>query len=176
MRMRRLLPYLAAAVLGVASAGFAACGADRSSLIPASNANDLSSALGDVKSAVDSGDCAAAQAALSRARGALVNLPEPVDDRLVARLERGVENLEEIAPRECEQQATQTETVPTTNETTTETTPTDTTDTETTPTDTTPTDTTTTTTPTDTQPTTTTTTPAPPADTSGGVNPDEGTG
>jgi hypothetical protein len=172
----RLLPYLAAAVLGVASAGFAACGAgDRSDLIPASNAGDLRSALSDVESSVDSGDCEAAQAALSRARGALVNLPDSVDDRLVARLERGVENLEQIAPEECEQQQTQTTTAPTTTETTpTETAPTETTETETTPTDTTPTDTTTTTTPTDTQPTTTTTTPAPPADTSGGVQPDEG--
>ena len=174
MRMR-LVPYLAAAALGVAAAAFVACGGDRSDLIPAANANDLSSALSRVERAVDDGDCDATQQALSRARGALVNLPESVDDRLVARLERGVENLEQIAPEECTQQETQTTTVPTTTETApTETTPTETTATETTTT-TTPTDTTTTdTTPTETQPTTTTTNPAPPADTSGGVSPDGG--
>jgi microcompartment protein CcmL/EutN len=167
MRMR-LLPYLAAAVLGVLAAGVAACGSDRSDLIPADSAESLSSILADVEQAVGDGDCDAAQSSLSRARGALVNLPESVDDRLVARLEEGVENLESIAPEECASQEQQTTTVPTTTEAT----PTETTATETTPTETTATETTTTTTPTETTTTTaptTTTEPAPPADTSGGV-------
>jgi hypothetical protein len=168
MRMR-VLPYLVAALLGVGAAALVACGSDRQGLIPSSNAERLSSALSAVDRAVDDGDCDAAGRALTRARGALVSLPESVNDRLVARLREGIENLEQVAPERCSQQDTQTETVPTTTETTPpETTATETTDTETTDTETTDTETT----PPETQPTATTTEPAPPADTSGGVSPE----
>jgi hypothetical protein len=159
VRMRAALPFLLAAVVGVASAALVACGSgggDRSDLIPQRSASRLKSALSDVESAVDAGNCDAAERAVARARGVLVNLPRAVDDRLVARLREGVDNLQQIAPDECRQQ----ETTETTTQTTTPTatTPTDTTPTDTTPTDTTPTDTT----PTDTTPTTTGTTTAPP--------------
>jgi len=174
--MRVALPYLLAAVLGVGCGVLAACGGsgDRSALIPQRSADRLKSALSDVRSAVDDGNCQAAARAIVRARGILVNLPQAVDDRLVARLRQGIDNLQQIAPQQCQQQDT-TPAQSTTTETTTTTTPTDTTPTDTTPTDTTPTDTTpTTTTPTTTStttttaPTTTTTTP-PPADTTGGT-------
>jgi hypothetical protein len=158
----RMLPFVLAALLGVAAAGLVACGSsasDRSDLIPERSADRLKAALSDVRSAVGDGDCAAAQRAVTRARGVLVNLPSAVDDRLVARLRQGLDNLETVAPRECEQQATQTET----QETTTTTAPEETTSTETTPeettTDTTPETTTTA------PPDTTTTEPAPPATT-----------
>ena len=176
MRMRVALPYLLAAVLGVGCGVLAACGGgggDRSALIPKRSAVRLKSALSDVQSAVDAGSCQAAARAIVRARGILVNLPQAVDNRLVARLRRGIDNLQQIAPQECQQQDT-TSTPSTTTQTTTQTTPTDTTPTDTTPTDTTPTDTTPTSTTTSTStttttaPTTTTTTP-PPADTSGGT-------
>ena len=176
MRMRVALPYLLAAVLGVGCGVLAACGGsggDRSALIPQRSADRLKSALSDVRSAVDDGNCQAAARAIVRARGILVNLPQAVDDRLVARLRQGIDNLQQIAPQQCQQQDT-TSTPSTTTQTTTQTTPTDTTPTDTTPTDTTPTDTTptsttppTTSTTTTTAPTTTTTTP-PPADTNGG--------
>jgi hypothetical protein len=162
MSMRAALPFLLAAVLGVSAAALVACGSsasDRKQFIPPRSADRLKTALSDVRSAVDDGNCEAAQSAVSRARGVLVNLPSAVDDRLVARLRQGITNLETIAPTECKQhQTTSTET---TTQTTTpaDTTPTDTTPTDTTPTDTTPTDTTTTTT------TPTTTTTAPPATT-----------
>lgn len=170
MRMR-VLPYLVAGLLGVGAAMLVACGEQRADLIPAGSAENLSSALGDVQRAVDDGDCDAAARALTRARGALVNLPESVNDRLAARLQEGIDNLEQVAPDECAQQETQTDTVPTTTQTTqTETTPSETTQTETT-TDTTPTDTTPSEpTATGTEPTTPAE-PAPPADTSGGVSP-----
>jgi len=176
VRMRVALPYLLAAVLGVGCGVLAACGGsggDRSALIPKRSAVRLKSALSDVQSAVDAGSCQAAARAIVRARGILVNLPQAVDNRLVARLRRGIDNLQQIAPQECQQQDT-TSTPSTTTQTTTQTTPTDTTPTDTTPTDTTPTDTTptsttkSTSTTTTTAPTTTTTTP-PPADTSGGT-------
>jgi hypothetical protein len=175
----RAIPFVLAAVLGVAAAALVSCGGtpSRRDLIPSGSADRMKSALSDVRSAVDSGDCAGAARALTRARGALVSLPSSVDDRLVARLRQGISRLEALAPRQCAQQDTQTTTVQTTETTTPETT---TTQTQTT--DTTPTTTTTTTTPTDTTPTATTTTPpttttttpapdtaAPPADTTGGA-------
>jgi hypothetical protein len=174
--MRVALPYLLAAVLGVGCGVLAACGGsggDRSALIPQRSADRLKTALSDVQSAVDDGNCQAAARAIVRARGILVNLPQAVDDRLVARLRQGIDNLQQIAPQECQRQDT-TPSESTTTQTTTSTTPTETTPTDTTPTDTTPTDTTTTTTtPTTTSTTTTTapttTTTAPPADTTGGT-------
>ena len=165
MRMRVALPYLLAAVLGVGCGVLAACGGsggDRSALIPQRSADRLKSALSDVQSAVDDGNCQAATRAIVRARGILVNLPQAVDDRLVARLREGIDNLQQIAPQQCQQDTTPAQST-TTETTTAPTTPTDTTPTDTTPTDTTPTGTTTTT-----APTTTTATP-PPASTSGGT-------
>jgi hypothetical protein len=174
--MRSALPFLLAAVLGVATAALAACGGsgDRSDLIPPRSADRLTSALSDVKQAVDDHDCDEAGQAVARARGVLVNLPRAVDDRLVARLREGLDNLQKTAPQQCQQTTTSTPT--TTQDTTptdttpTDTTPTDTTPTDTTPTDTTPTDTTTTpTTGTTTTPPTTTTTPPASGDTTGGT-------
>jgi cell division septation protein DedD len=176
MRMRAALPFLLALVLGVAAAAVVACGSSGSSrrqFIPDRSAQRMSSALDDVRSAVDDGDCTKAEQALARARGVLVNLPSSVSDRLVARLRQGLDNLRAIAPQECAKNQTQTETTTTTTETTTpettatETTPTTTTSTTpTTTTGTTPTTTTGTGTTTTAPPTTTTTTPA---DSSGGT-------
>jgi hypothetical protein len=159
----RMLPFVLAALLGAAAAGLVACGSsesDRQALIPERSADRLKSALSDVRSAVDDGNCEAAARAVTRARGVLVNLPSAVDDRLVARLRQGLDNLQTVAPRECEQQDTQTQTQETTTTTAPETTPEETTTTDTTPSKTTTTDTTpnTTTEP----PATTTTEPLPP--------------
>ena len=163
MSMRAALPYLLAAVLGVSAAALVACGSsasDRKQLIPPRSADRLKSALSDVRSAVDDGNCDTAAQAVARARGVLVNLPRAVDDRLVARLRQGIDNLQQIAPDEC--QSNKTPSTTTTTETTTpETTSTPTT--ATTDTTTTPTTGTTTTTP---PPATTTTAPA---DTTGGA-------
>jgi hypothetical protein len=177
MSMRAALPYLLAAILGVSAAALVACGSsasDRKQLIPPRSADRLKSALSDVRSAVDDGNCDTAARAVARARGVLVNLPRAVDDRLVTRLRQGIDNLQQIAPDECQSNkttSTQTTTETTTPETTstpttatTDTTTTPTTSTSTTTTTTTPTTGTTTTTP---PPATTTT--APPADTTGGT-------
>jgi hypothetical protein len=178
MRMRRALPFLLALVLGVAAAALVACGSSSSSrrqLIPDRSAQRMSDALDDVRNAVDDGDCEKAAVALARARGVLVNLPSAVSDRLVTRLRQGFDNLNDIVPRECAKNQTQTETQTTTETTTPETTTTATTPTDTTPTNTTttPTDTTPTSTTTTTPPTTTTAPPATtttlPADPSGGA-------
>jgi len=127
VRMRSALPFLLAAVLGVATAALAACGGsgDRSDLIPPRSADRLTSALSDVRQAVDDHKCDEAEQAIARARGVLVNLPRAVDDRLVARLRDGLDNLQKIAPQQCQEQTTSTQT------TTQDTTPTDTTPTDT---------------------------------------------
>jgi len=176
MSMRAALPYLLALILGVSAAALVACGSsasDRKQLIPPRSADRLKSALSDVRSAVDDGNCDTAAQAVARARGVLVNLPRAVDDRLVARLRQGIDNLQQIAPDECQSHKTPstTTTTETTTPETTSTPTTATTDTTTTPTTSTST-TTTTTTPTT---GTTTTTPPPattttaPADTTGGA-------
>jgi hypothetical protein len=161
--MRPALPFLLALVLGVSAAVLVACGSsasDRKKLIPPRSADRLKTALSDVRSAVDSGNCTSAERAITRARGVLVNLPSAVDAQLVARLRQGIDNLQKIAPSECKQHQT-TSTATTTQTTTPATTPT----TATTDTTTTPTTPTTATTDTTTTPTTGTTTTTPPATT-----------
>jgi hypothetical protein len=159
--VRRALPHLAALLCGVAAALVVGCG-DRSNLIPAGDAQSLKDDLAQAQQAISAGDCAAATAAVARARVDALKLPNDVDRRLRARINDGIAALRPAAARDCV--AAQTQSTPTTTETTpTETTPTTTettpTTTQTTPTETTPTETTTT----PTTPPSTDTTPAPAA-------------
>ena len=149
MRMR-LLPQLAALVLGAAAAYLVACGGD-DNLIPPSDASRVENALNEVAADYRAGRCQAAEAALAKARGALLNLPSSVDARLRDRLRAGIANLGERVPATCGQtQTQQPETQTQTQETQTETQTTDTettdTETETTQTETQPTESTGTTT------------------------------
>ena len=132
MRMR-LLPQLAALLLGAAAAYLVACGGD-DNLIPPSDASRVENALNEVAADYRAGRCQAAEAALAKARGALLNLPSSVDARLRDRLRAGIANLGERVPATCgqtqtQQPETQTETQETQTET--QTTDTETTDTET---------------------------------------------
>jgi Ran GTPase-activating protein (RanGAP) involved in mRNA processing and transport len=128
MRMR-LLPQLAALLLGAATAFLVACGDDN--LIPASDASRVENALNEVQADYRAGRCQAAEAAVAKARGALLNLPDSVDPRLRDRLRSGVAKLGEEVPATCGQSQTQTqETQTQTQETQTDTESTDT-DTET---------------------------------------------
>ena len=140
MRMR-LLPQLAALLLGAATAFLVACGDDN--LIPPSDASRVQNALNDVQADYRAGKCQAAEQAVARAKGALLNLPDSVDSRLRDRLSSGLAKLGEEVPATCGQSQTQTqETQTQTQETQTDTESTDTeTDTETTDTGTTGTDT-----------------------------------
>ena len=138
MRMR-LLPQLAALLLGAATAFLVACGDDN--LIPPSDASRVQNALNDVQADYRAGKCQAAEQAVARAKGALLNLPDSVDSRLRDRLASGVAKLGEEVPATCSQAQTQTqETQTQTQETQTDTESTDTgttgTDTGTTGTDT----------------------------------------
>jgi hypothetical protein len=128
MRMR-LLPQLAALLLGAATAFLVACGDDN--LIPASDASRVQNALDEVEADFRAGNCQGAEQAVARARGALLNLPDSVDSRLRDRLRAGVAKLAEEVPATCGQSQTQTqETQTQTQETQTDTESTDT-DTET---------------------------------------------
>jgi hypothetical protein len=144
MRMR-ILPSLAALLLGVATALLVACGSD--GRIPASDASRVDNALDEVASDFRAGNCQAAEQAVARARGALLNLPDSVDAQLRSRLNSGVAKLSQDVPATCGQAQTQTQTDTTPSDTTTtdKTTDTGTTDTGTTDTGTGSTDTGTTT-------------------------------
>jgi hypothetical protein len=134
----RVLPQLAALLLGAAAAYLVACGGD-DNLIPPSDASRVENALNEVASDYRAGRCQAAEAALAKARGALLNLPQSVDERLRDRLRSGVANLGERVPATCGQSQTQqpeTQTQTQETQTETQTTDTETTDTETETTDT----------------------------------------
>jgi hypothetical protein len=150
MRMR-VLPMLAALVLGAATAVLVACGGD--GRIPSGDASSLKSALNQISTDYRAGRCEAAERAVARAQNEVLDLPDSVDAKLRNRLQAGISNLGKRVPATCDEQQTQTqETAPpttstdtTTSETTTTDTDTDTdttgTDTDTTGTDTTGTDT-----------------------------------
>ncbi|MGZ6674062.1 MAG: hypothetical protein ACXVFM_17110 [Solirubrobacteraceae bacterium] len=137
----RVLPPLAALVLGAATALLVACGGS-DGRIPASNASSLTSALSQISSDYRAGRCAAAQRAVIKAQNDVLALPDTVDARLRQRLQSGIQNLAAKVPATCSQSQTQTQQT-TTNTTTTDTGTTDTgtTDTGTTDTGTTGTDT-----------------------------------
>jgi len=99
----RPLPALTALVAGLALAVLvAACGSeDRSGLLPAGDARALLEQLDSVRARVDDGECSALTGDLAELRGAVLNLPSTVDEKLRARLDEGVRNLAEIAPPEC---------------------------------------------------------------------------
>jgi hypothetical protein len=177
MSMRRLsrTGLAAAALVALAAGPLASCGSS-GDVIPASRAADLDAQLDAVKTAVDNGNCTAAQQAVAQAKGEVLNLPSSVDAALRDRLQEGVDNLAELVPAQCGSGGSSTEqspqsTTPKKQQSQTQKTDTQSTDTapkETTPTETSPAQTT----PTQTQPTTPTqSTPAP--DT-GGASPNSG--
>ena len=140
MRMR-VLPPLAALLLGAATALLVACGGG-DGRIPASNASSLTSALNQISSDFRAGHCVAAQRAVVKAQNAVLALPDTVDARLRQRLQSGIQNLAAKVPATCSQTQTQTQQTQTdTGTTDTATTDTGTTDTGTTDTGTAGTDT-----------------------------------
>jgi hypothetical protein len=126
----RILPSLVALLLGVATALLVACGGD--GRIPASDASRVDNALNEVAANFRAGNCQAAEQAVARARGALLNLPSSVDSQLRARLQSGIANLSQDVPATCGRSQTQTQQQTQTDTTTTDTTTTDTTTTDTT--------------------------------------------
>jgi hypothetical protein len=125
---RRLLPSLAALVLGAATAVLVACGSD--GRIPAGDASSLKSALNQVSADYRAGHCTAAAQAVVKAQNELLNLPDSVDAKLRDRLQSGISNLRQRVPETCEQ--TQTQAQQTQPDTTTDTPTTESTESETT--------------------------------------------
>jgi hypothetical protein len=101
MRGRSPLALAAAALAALAAAGLSACG-DESGLIPANRAAALQTELDRVAAGVSNGDCAAAERALSRVQGEVVNLPRSTDAKLRERLQEGVDNLRARVPAACQ--------------------------------------------------------------------------
>ena len=98
MRMR-VLPALAALVLGAATAVLVACGGD--GRIPAGDASSLKSALNQISADYRAGHCAAAaQRAVAKAQNELLDLPDSVDAKLRDRLQSGISNLAQAGPRD----------------------------------------------------------------------------
>jgi hypothetical protein len=165
------LPHFLALVCGFAVALAVGCG-DRSNLIPASRAAELTQQLSDLQASIDGGRCDGLSGRVQAFHDDAADLGGSVDKRLRARINDGAASLQRHALEDCEAKAaeareqteTTTETTPQetqTNTTTTET-QTQTTTTETTPPTVTPPQTTT--------PTTTTETPETPAE----PTPDDG--
>jgi hypothetical protein len=134
--VRRILPFLLAALLGVGAALLAACGSNGEARIPAASASDLKREINDVLQAVEDGRCGDVSGQLRQVDEGIDDLPPAVDNQLRTNLRDGANKLLGVARGECDRPPTET--------TTTETLPDETTTTETTPaeTDTTPTQTT----------------------------------
>jgi hypothetical protein len=136
MTVRRTLPFLLAALLGVGAALLAACGSSGDGRIPAASASKLKREIADVRRAVDGDRCEDVSGQLRQVDEGIDDLPPEVDDQLRSNLRDGANRLLDAARDECDAtqpETTTTETLPE-EETTTETTPTET---ETTPTPTT---------------------------------------
>lgn len=128
MIVRRTLPCLLAALLGVGAALVTACGSGSDSGIPSANASGLKSQINDVSQAVEDGRCSDVPGQLRQVDEGIDDLPPSTDDQLVTNLRDGADTLRTLAAEECD--ATPTETTPT------ETTPTATIPTDTLPTET----------------------------------------
>lgn len=134
MSVRRLLPHLLAALLGVGAALVAACGSGTTGGIPSANAGDLKSQIVDVRQAVEDGRCSDVPGQLRQVDDGIDDLPSSTDEQLVTNLRDGADTLRRLAAEECEAptETTETETTPVETQTTQETTPTQTTPAETT--------------------------------------------
>jgi hypothetical protein len=154
---RRAVPLVLAFVLGLAAAFAVSCTSTGvKGGLPETSATDLKAQIADVQEFVDRGDCDGIDGQLRQVQQAIDNLPASTDERLVANLRQGAEQLQSTAISACNSRTeTQTQTTPpetvteqvptvTVPPTTTTTPPADTTTTpvppETTPTEPTPTD------------------------------------
>jgi TolA-binding protein len=166
--VRRVLPPLLALSLGVVCSILVACGGgQRADLIPSGQASSMTDQLDKIDAAVRRGRCTGVDNQVATLQRQVNNLSGKVNSQLRSELQKGVQNLNDIAFNECSDNEQKTQT------TQTETTPTVTTQTETAPT---PTETITTeTATTPTVPPTTATTPTTPPETTP-TTPDNGGG
>jgi outer membrane biosynthesis protein TonB len=128
MTVRRILPFLLAALLGAGAALLAACGAGTEAGIPQANASDLKSQIEDVRQAVDDGRCSDVPGQLRQVDEGIDDLPPSTDDQLVSNLRDGADKLLSVSREECSDAKTETTTTeePATETATTEAPPTET--------------------------------------------------
>jgi hypothetical protein len=105
--MRRLLPLLLAALLGVGAAVLVACGSSGTGLIPAASAGPLVSDFQAVERAAQAGngESEATEAALSTTEHDFHLLPSSIDAGLRGRLAEGIRQLRATALEMCAQPA-----------------------------------------------------------------------
>jgi len=119
MTVRRTLPCLLAALLGVGAALLAACGSGSDAGIPSADASTLKSQVNDVRQAVEDERCRDVAGQLRQVDEAIDDLPPSTDDQLVNNLRDGADKLLGVARQECNAEPTQTTTTKTqTTETT----------------------------------------------------------
>lgn len=168
MIVHRVLSLSLALLAGVACALLVACGGSTAKdLIPDDQASAMTSQLAKIDVAVRRGRCTGVDTAVAKLQSQVNDLSRKVNASLRAELQKGVQNLNDIAFDQCSTNAETTATTPTQ---TTTTTATQTVETQTTPTATTPTETT----PTVTTPPETTTTPTVPPQTTPTTPPEGG--
>jgi TolA-binding protein len=124
--VRRWLPYVLAAILGVGTALLVACGDGPAHGLSANQASKLQSDLVDVQQRVDSAHCNELIKQLSQIDTRIDELPSSVDAQLRERLREGAERLRSTSRTECEENRQGTQTDTTTTETQTEPTTTET--------------------------------------------------
>ena len=118
MSVRRRLPHVLAALLGVGAALLAACGAGTTGGIPEANAGDLKSQIVDVRQAVDDGRCADVPGQLRQVDEGIDDLPPSTDEQLVTNLRDGADTLRRLAAEECtSSEPTETQTIETQTQT-----------------------------------------------------------
>ena len=159
-QMRFIRPSILAVTASMLAFALAGCGSTGAGLLDPQQANSLNAALDEVNSAVDAGDCTAADTASARLRAITAHLPSSVDGALRGNLSEGSATVGNLALTDCSKNATTTTTSSSTTSSSTSTS-----------TSTTPTTSTTTTTPTTTTTTTPTTTETTPTTTGGGASP-----
>lgn len=116
MIVRKVLPFLAALILGIGSAVLVACGDGTKDGIPSDQASDLSSQFEDVQQAVADGRCDDVAGQRRQIDEQIDQLGSEVDSRLRERLRQASSNLRDTALRECNE-GTQPEEEPETTET-----------------------------------------------------------
>lgn len=121
-RMRYLLRALLAGSLGLVVAFVAACGG-RSGMLSSDQASGLNAQLGQVSTAVTSGQCANATNAANGFTNQVAGLSgQGVDRRLVANLRQGAAVVSQLASHQCTQSTTTSSSSTTSSSTTTTTT------------------------------------------------------
>lgn len=125
MSVRRLPPLLLALVLGLLAALAVACGdsGDEKKLLSPTRASDIKEELDLIAERVEKGECVELDPAFTRLTRAVAGLPGETDRGLRRRLNDGVANLRDVAPRDCRDNRPKTTTTETTPETVPETIP-----------------------------------------------------